>query len=77
MAEGVLIDYSLKIHGMPLQWKSEITVWDPPCCFVDEQRRGPYRFWLHEHRFVAKDGGPWQRTLSGIVFLEDGWSINY
>lgn len=57
MRQGTLIDYKLKLKGIPLRWRSEITVWNPPHCFVDEQRKGPYRAWRHEHRFQAKDGG--------------------
>ena len=53
---GVLLDYRLRIHGLPVRWQSEITVWDPPHRFVDEQRKGPYRWWIHEHRFVPKHG---------------------
>jgi hypothetical protein len=57
MKAGTLIDYKLRVHGMPLRWRSEITVWEPPRRFVDEQRRGPYRLWIHEHRFAEKDKG--------------------
>ncbi len=57
MRAGTLIDYGLRIHGVPLRWQSEITAWDPPNRFIDEQRRGPYRLWIHEHRFREKDGG--------------------
>ena len=53
MGAGTLIDYQIKLHGIPLPWQSEITAWDPPHRFVDEQRRGPYRYWIHEHTFVA------------------------
>ena len=51
MQVGTRIEYALRVHGIPLRWTSEITVWDPPCRFVDVQRRGPYRWWHHEHRF--------------------------
>jgi ligand-binding SRPBCC domain-containing protein len=57
MREGALIDYKLKVRGIPLRWRSEITVWDPPHRFVDSQLRGPYRSWIHEHRFEERDGG--------------------
>jgi ligand-binding SRPBCC domain-containing protein len=59
MRPGVRIDYQLKLHGFPLKWQSEITVWDPPFRFVDEQVRGPYKLWRHEHLFEERDG----RTL--------------
>lgn len=52
MAPGLRIDYRLRLHGLPLRWQSEISVWEPPHRFVDEQRRGPYRVWIHEHTFV-------------------------
>ncbi len=57
MREGALIDYKLKLHGIPLRWRSEITVWEPPHRFVDVQVRGPYRMWHHEHRFTEVEGG--------------------
>lgn len=57
MEVGTLIDYRLKVRGFPLRWQSEITAWEPPHRFVDEQRRGPYKAWVHEHTFIAKAGG--------------------
>jgi ligand-binding SRPBCC domain-containing protein len=54
---GTKIDYKLRIRGVPVRWQSEITVWEPPFRFVDEQRSGPYRTWIHEHRFEPRDGG--------------------
>ncbi len=56
MATGTTIDYRLRVHGIPLGWTSEITAWEPPHKFVDEQRWGPYRRWIHEHTFEEKDG---------------------
>ncbi len=55
--QGTLINYSLRVHGIPLRWTSEIVEWEPPHRFVDLQLRGPYQVWRHEHRFAASDGG--------------------
>ncbi len=54
MKTGQNIDYKLRVHGIPLNWRSEITVWEPPLRFVDEQVRGPYKVWHHEHRFEER-----------------------
>ena len=56
MAVGTEIEYRLKIRGIPVRWQSEITAWEPPFRFVDEQRKGPYSLWIHEHRFREEDG---------------------
>ncbi len=57
MRVGRLIEYRLRVRGFPIRWQSEITCWEPPWRFVDEQRRGPYRLWVHEHRFTEAEGG--------------------
>lgn len=57
MEPGALIDYRIRLHGFPVRWRTEITQWEPPHRFVDEQLRGPYRLWIHEHRFTERDGG--------------------
>src|SRR5215470_14790065 len=63
MAVGTHIQYQLKIHGVPVRWESEITSWQPPYFFVDDQRRGPYRRWHHVHSFEERDGGTVVRDL--------------
>lgn len=58
MRPGALIEYRLSLHGLPVRWKTAITAWEPPVRFVDEQLRGPYRLWVHEHTFEeTADGG--------------------
>ena len=64
MKVGALINYRLKLRGLPICWQSEISDWTPPYRFVDEQRNGPYRLWHHTHTFVARDNGT---VVSDIV----------
>lgn len=57
MAVGALIDYRIRIRGIPVKWRTRITAWDPPHRFEDVQLRGPYRLWEHTHTFEERDGG--------------------
>ena len=57
MRPGAVIDYRLNVHGLPMRWRTEIMAWEPPYRFVDEQKRGPYRLWIHEHSFKPQAGG--------------------
>jgi ligand-binding SRPBCC domain-containing protein len=55
MEAGALIDYRLKLHGVPIRWRTRIASWEPPSRFVDVQIRGPYALWEHTHTF-ERDG---------------------
>ena len=57
MREGVTIDYKLRVRMIPMRWRSEVMIWDPPHRFQDRQVRGPYRQWMHTHTFEERDGG--------------------
>ena len=70
---GALIDHKLRVHGLPIRWQSEITVWEPPHRFVDVQRRGPYRRWIHEHTFAERDGGTVIRDR--VEYAVPGWLL--
>lgn len=73
--KGTIIDYKIKLNGIPFRWKSEITVWDPPHLFADEQLKGPYQYWRHEHKFEQKDGGT---LITDIVkYRSPGWIFEF
>ena len=54
MKMGTLIDYKIRIRGVPVRWRTEISIWEPGRRFVDRQLKGPYKQWIHEHRFAAE-----------------------
>ncbi len=54
---NTLIDYRLRLHGIPLHWRTRISEWQPPLRFVDEQEEGPFKIWHHTHSFAELGGG--------------------
>ncbi len=58
MYEGLIIAYTVKpLLGIPVEWVTEITHVKDKLFFVDEQRKGPYTMWHHEHHFKEVEGG--------------------
>ncbi|MDB3905566.1 SRPBCC family protein [Crocinitomicaceae bacterium] len=58
MYEGLMIEYTVKpLLGIPMNWITEIKTVKELEFFVDEQRKGPYKIWHHEHHFKEVDGG--------------------
>jgi len=71
MKQGTLIDYRIKLSGVPFKWKTEITNWEPPFRFVDTQLKGPYKIWIHEHTFCSH----LNTTIikDEVTYLPPGW----
>ena len=57
MGEGTVIDYRLRVRGVPIRWTARIVEWKPATRFTDVQLRGPYRLWHHTHTFEPRDDG--------------------
>jgi ligand-binding SRPBCC domain-containing protein len=57
MKEGAVIDYSIRIAGMPVRWTTLITLYEPPHRFIDLQQKGPYAYWHHTHTFTETPDG--------------------
>lgn len=55
--QDTLIQYDLKIHGVPAKWLTKIENWNPPYEFVDTQLKGPYTRWHHTHKFEKMGEG--------------------
>ena len=59
MRAGTRIDYTIRLAGVAMRWRTRITEWKPGRRFVDRQEHGPYALWEHTHRFVPQPGGVW------------------
>lgn len=58
MYEGLMIEYTVRpLLGIPMSWITEIKTVKENEFFVDEQRKGPYKIWHHEHHFKEVEGG--------------------
>jgi len=57
LERGSRLEYRLRLLGLPIRWRTEITEWRPPFGFTDVQVAGPYRRWEHTHRLSTVAGG--------------------
>jgi ligand-binding SRPBCC domain-containing protein len=57
MKDGAIIDYTVKILGVPVRWRTMITSYKKNEYFIDEQLKGPYSYWHHKHTFKEVEGG--------------------
>lgn len=64
MKQGTRIDYKIRPRGIPIRWRTNISVWQPNQRLVDEQIRGPYRVWQHKYIFEAQGG---QTLMTNVV----------
>ena len=66
MREGALIEYRLRLMGLPIHWLTRIDEWEPGRSFTDTQLRGPYALWVHHHRFSPDPKGT--RVRDRVVY---------
>lgn len=71
---GAVIDYKIKVFGLPFKWKTLISRHEPPQYFIDIQKKGPYVKWEHHHIFKALDP---ERTLmiDKVFYVVPGWFL--
>ncbi len=80
--EGTLIDYKLRIHGMPAHWQTKISKFTEGESFIDEQLKGPYKKWIHQHDFIDSKNGTlicdkitYKLPMGSIGNLVAGWFV--
>lgn len=69
--EGALFDYRIRLHGLPVRWRTLIERFEPGVCFVDRQVQGPYALWHHTHGF--EDGPQGGTRVLDRVRYRVGW----
>ena len=73
MFAGQIIEYKVRpLFNIPLYWKTEITEAKEGKYFIDEQKKGPYSLWRHQHHFVEIEGGV---EMTDIVEYENPFSF--
>ena len=70
MRPGALIEYRLRLFGVPFGWRTEIESYDPPRSFVDQQLRGPYALWHHTHTFTPIAAASGSTAANGLIETE-------
>lgn len=68
MKAGALIDYRIRLFGMPVRWRTRIDAYEPEVMFVDRQLSGPYRTWIHTHAFSDVDGGRATKMVDRVEY---------
>ena len=64
---GTLIDYQIRLGGLPMRWRTRIESFEAPLRFVDVQLSGPYRCWHHVHEFHDVSGGA--KVLDRVTYV--------
>lgn len=67
MQPGTEIEYRIVLYGLPIPWLTQIDAWEPGVRFIDRQVYGPYRWWHHEHQFVATPEGT--RVIDHVEYI--------
>jgi ligand-binding SRPBCC domain-containing protein len=62
---GDTVTFAARHFGVPWRMTSRIVEYERPAGFVDEQVRGPFRSWRHEHTFT------WDESRQVTVARDD------
>lgn len=71
--EGAVYEYTLRVHGIPIRWRTLIETSIPNERFIDRQLMGPYALWHHTHVFETLPSGG-TRIIDRVRY-RIGWGI--
>ena len=74
IGKGSLLDYRIQLHYIPIKWRTEISQWQPPHKFTDQQLKGPYKRWHHEH-FFEDIGNDITKVIDKVHYIPRGGSL--
>ena len=77
MSKGTLLDYRLRIHGVPIRWQSEISSWNPPDRFVDRQPKDRTRYGCMSIPSRRTTAALWSATTSSTRFRAEPSCKNF
>lgn len=55
VSPGTILEYRLRLYGVPVNWRTRIETVEAPSRFIDVQEKGPYAMWRHTHSFREVD----------------------
>lgn len=74
LAEGSISEFTLWFGFIPVRWTALHVDVDPQGGFTDIQEAGPFRSWIHRHRYEPDRRGG-SRIVEHIDYQHDsGWS---
>jgi len=73
MKLGDSVTWRARHFGIAFRMTSAITEYQPPSRFVDEQQRGPFRRWWHEHTFATLADG--QTRMTDVVEFQSPFGL--
>ena len=56
LSAGDSVTWEARHFGVPFRMTARVTEYERPRRFVDEQERGPFKVWWHEHLFEERKG---------------------
>ena len=71
---GAVSEFRIFVGPIPLRWVAVHIEYERNRLFTDEQKEGPFEYWIHRHQF-AQEGGKTRLTDSIEFALPGGWFV--